>query len=294
MTLNVEVRSVSQRFDAVTALDGLSLSLNGGKIHGLLGRNGSGKSTLLSVIAAFRKPTEGAVFVDGEPVFENPRKTREITLIREAGDTVEGSETVETALSYAGFMRPRWDSAYAKQLADRFELPRASRIAKLSRGQRSALGIVLGLASRSPLTMFDESYLGLDAPSRYLFYDELLADYIRHPRTIIVSTHLIEEVSSLFEEVVIIDRGRMLIHEEREQLLARGATVTGPAPQVDQFVDGHTILTSRQLGPTKAVTIFGSLSDADRTRAAQAGLELGAVALQDLFVHLTQTIGGER
>ena len=93
----------------------------------------------------------------------------------------------------------------------------------MSQGQRSALGVILGLASRCPLTIFDESYLGMDAPSRYAFYDELLADYLAYPRTIVLSTHLIEEVSSLFEEVVIIDRGRLLIQNKPVRTCVPGA-----------------------------------------------------------------------
>ena len=89
--------------------------------------------------------------------------------------------------------------------------------------------MVVGLAARAPLTIFDESHLGLDAPSRYAFYDELLADYAERPRTVILSTHLIEEVSRLFEEVVIIDRGRLVLHEETDAVRARGVAVTGPA-----------------------------------------------------------------
>ncbi|MGH2549035.1 MAG: ABC transporter ATP-binding protein [Thermomicrobiales bacterium] len=224
MSLSVQVENVTQRFGATTALDRLSFSLEGGKIYGLLGRNGSGKSTLLSTIAAFRKPSDGQVRINNTPIFENALMTRQICLIRDSLDVIE-SESAEKALCFAAGIRPNWDQAYADQLVDRFKLDRDKKVGELSRGQRSALGVVLGLATRAPLTMFDESYLGMDAPSRYIFYDELLADFIRHPRTIIVSTHLIEEVSSLFEEVVIIDNGKLLVHDETERLLARGAAV---------------------------------------------------------------------
>jgi ABC-2 type transport system ATP-binding protein len=291
MTPDIEIHEVTQQFGDVTALDQLSLSLDGGKIHGLLGRNGSGKSTLLSIIAAFRKPTSGYVSIGGEPVFENARVTREIALVREAGDTVEDGDKVEDALCYAEWLRPHWDAAYADELISRFGLSKRKKIGGLSRGQRSALAITLGLASRSPLTMFDESYLGLDAPSRAIFYEEILADYIRHPRTIVISTHLIEEVSSLFEEVAIIDKGKLLMQAETEQMLAHGAVVTGPAVQVDLFANGHTILGHRQLGPTKSVTLYGALTDAERERALDSGIDIGPVSLQDLFIHLTTQSG---
>lgn len=287
MSLSVQAEGITQRFGETLALDDLSFSLEAGKIYGLLGRNGSGKSTLLAILAAFMKSTGGIARIGGEPVFENARITRNVCLIRESGDTLAGDESVEAAISFAGSIRPDWDAAYAAELLNRFGLDPKKKIGALSRGQQSGLGITLGLASRAPLTMFDESYLGLDAPSRYLFYDELLADFIRHPRTIIISTHLIEEVSKIFEEVVIIDKGRLLLHEPLDALLSHGATLTGPAAAVDQLASELRTLSARQLGPTRAVTVFGQLSREQMAAANRAGIEISPVPLQDLFVHLT-------
>jgi ABC-2 type transport system ATP-binding protein len=128
----------------------------------------------------------------------------------------------------------------------------------------------------------------MDAPSRYAFYDELLTDFMAHPRTIVISTHLIEEVSSLFEQVVIIDRGRLVLHDEADHLRSRGAAITGAADVVDRFADGLTVLGKKTLGPTKSAMVYGALDDAYRERARGAGLDIGPIALQDLFVHLTE------
>jgi len=160
-------------------------------------------------------------------------------------------------------------------------------VTKLSRGQRSALGAAIGLASRAPLSLFDEVYLGMDAPTRYAFYAELLADYVAHPRTIVLSSHLIDEIERLFEHVVILDHGRVLIADAADALAASGVTVTGPAERVDAFVAGATVLRRQQLGGTAAATIHGVLDENARRRAAESGLTLGSVRLQDLFVHLT-------
>jgi ABC-2 type transport system ATP-binding protein len=286
MGLSIQVEHVTQQFGETTALDDVSFSLAPGKIYGLLGRNGSGKSTLLSTIAAFRKPTAGRVLIDSEPVFENAHLTRQICLIRDSVDVIE-DESIDDALELAASIRPNWDQAYADRLIERFNLDRSKKVKTLSRGQRSALGVVLGLATRAPLTMFDESYLGMDAPARYIFYDELLADYARNQQTVILSTHLIEEVSKLFEEVLIIDRGRLLLHEEQELLLTRGATVTGHIDAVNRFIAGLSVLNARQLGSTKSVTVFGEAEDVRLRAAESAGLDVGPVTLQDLFVHLT-------
>jgi ABC-2 type transport system ATP-binding protein len=294
MTLSIAVRDLRLCYGDVTALDGLSFALDGGKIYGLLGRNRSGKSSLLSLLAAFRRPSAGEVRIDGQAVFENGSLTRQICLIRETGDTIDDDEPVKNALSFAQEMRPNWDAAYAAALVDRFQIPLGQHVGKLSRGKRAALGIVLGLAARAPLTMFDESYIGMDAPSRYTFYDELLADFMAHPRTIILSTHLIEEVSSLFEEVVIIDEGRLVLHENAETLRSRGAAVTGPAEVVDQFVQGLRVLSERQLGRTKSAMVYGGVNQMRRRQAHAAGLDLEPIPLQDLFVHLTQPGGNSQ
>ncbi|MBX9244715.1 ABC transporter ATP-binding protein [Actinotalea ferrariae] len=285
MSFGVEVRDLTVRYGRTTALDGVDLTLEPGRIHGLLGRNGSGKTSLLSVLAAFRPATSGTVLVDGEDPFENPRIMAGTCLVRESGDHMD--DKARATLQIAAAVRPTWDAELAGRLVDRLQVPLDRKPSQMSRGQRSALGVVVGLASRAPLTMLDESYLGLDAPSRYAFYDELLADYAEHPRTIVVSSHLIEEVERLFEQVVVLDHGRVLLADDADALRARGATLTGPGDVVDAFLDGRRVLERRTLGRTAQVTVDGGLDDAERRRARDAGLEIGPVPLQDLFVHLT-------
>ena len=286
MSLDIEVTDLRLRYGRTSALEGLSFRLAGGKIYGLIGRNGSGKTSLLSVLGSFRRQTAGTVRIGGREPFENESITRQVCLIRESGDILD-DHRCGAVLDLARRLRPNWDQGYAETLLRRFQLPTRKYPKKLSRGQRSALGCVLGLASRAPLTIFDESYLGMDAPSRYAFYEELLSDYADHPRTIILSTHLIEEFGSLFEEVVMIDRGRLVLHEETDVLRSRGTAVTGPAEAVDRFVTGRDVLNRRQLGGTRSATIYGPLDQAERRRAATDGLHLEPVPLQDLFVHLT-------
>lgn len=286
MSLSIDVQDLTVRFGDVSAVDELTFRLEGGKIYGLLGRNGAGKSTLLSVLAAYRRPTSGTALVGGEDPFENPAIMPQVCFVREALDIYESDKASE-ALALGKVWRPNWDADYAEDLAARFKLPMKRGANKLSRGMKSALAVTVGLASRAPVTIFDEAYLGMDAPSRYAFYDELLADYMRHPRTIIMSTHLIEEVGSLFEEVIILDRGRLMVHDETEDLRARGAAVVGPTEEVERLTAGLTVLSEQRLGRTSSVTVYGALPDGFEQRARSAGVDLGPVALQDLFVHLT-------
>jgi ABC-2 type transport system ATP-binding protein len=286
MTLPVEVRDLNIHFGDTRAVDAMSFTIPGGTICGLLGRNGAGKSTLLSALGAFRSPTSGTVRVGGVDPYEHPLAVADLCLVREGGDFI-GSLKVDAALSFAGDMRAGFDLAYAERLVDRFELPRKKRVDALSRGMRSSLAVSVGLASRAGLTMFDEPHLGMDAAARYAFYDELLADYMRFPRTIILSTHLIDEVADLLEDVVIIDHGRLVLHEPVAELRGRGAEVIGTIDAVESFTRGMDIVSDRTLGPTRSVTVVDRLSAEQRRAAADAGIELGPIHLQDLFVNLT-------
>lgn len=290
-------QSLADARDPATALVDATCTLRPGVITGVLGRNGAGKTTMLSLLAAFRRPTSGSVLVGPEGAMEDPWENTWITsgvqLVRESGDLF-GDEAVKVTLKYYADMRPDWDAELAARLLDLFEVDLRKKPAALSRGKRSAVGAVIGLAARAPLTIFDEVYLGMDAPTRYAFYDELLADYAEHPRTVLISSHLVEEVERLFEDVVLLDRGRVLVTGPADDLRARGATLTGPAADVGRAGAGRTVLLERRLGPTTELTVDGPLSAEERAAATDAGVTVGAVAIQDMFVHLTSGKGQDR
>ena len=288
MIADIRTQDLTVTYGETVAVDRLTLELPAGKIYGLLGRNGSGKTTLLSVLASYRKASSGSLTVGGVDPFENAEVMRQTTFIRDTLD-VTSSDRIAGVLDFAAGLRPSFDLQYAAKLLDTFELDPGKRVLTLSRGQKSTLGVVLGLAARASLTLLDEVSLGMDAAARATFYRELLADYLAHPRTVILSTHLIDEVADLFERVVIIDRGRLVLHEDADVLRGRGVTVTGPAAAVDSFVAGRTVLSEQSLGGVRAATVYGRLDDSDTDRATSTGLTLGPVGIQDLFVHLTTT-----
>lgn len=288
MSLDVALRGVTVRYGSTVALDAVDLDLRPGVITGLFGRNGSGKTTLASLLAAFRRPTAGSVRVGGQDPWENAPITRATALVRESGDVLV-DDTIAANLDLAARARPTFSRQFAAELVEVFGLDPARKPGKLSRGKRSAVGIVLGLASRAPLTILDEVHLGLDAPSRVAFYDALLADYLAHPRTIVLSSHLIDEVDRLIEDVVVLDRGTVLLAQEAEDLRTTALTVSGPVATVDAFAADRRVLARQRLGGTAQVTVHGARS-ADAARAQALGLTPGPVPLQDLIVHLTSEV----
>jgi ABC-2 type transport system ATP-binding protein len=282
----VEVRKLTKSFGRVVAVNQVSFSIEAGKIYGLLGRNGAGKTTIMRIITAQLFATSGEVKVFGEPPYENSRVLSQISFIKDSQKYPNGYRVLDV-LHQATFFFPHWDREYAFALIEEFRLPLSRLMKALSRGMLSTVGIIVGLASRAPLTIFDEPYLGLDAVARSIFYDRLLEDYAEHPRTVIVSTHLIDEISRLLEHILVIDQGRLVLDEEAEALRGRAFTVVGPAALVDTFTAGKQLLARSPLGGQVAATIMGNGNMEDRKRARALGLSLAPVSLQQLLVHLT-------
>ncbi|AXK44303.1 ABC transporter ATP-binding protein [Brachybacterium saurashtrense] len=280
----VETRSLSKRFRDVTAVDGIDLALDEGRIHGLLGRNGAGKTTLMKLLTGQVFATGGQMRVLGENPVENPAVLARTCFIQESQKYPDGFRAKDV-LRIAEGLYPEWDQVFARELVGEFRLPETRAISKLSRGQLSAVGIILGLASRAPLTFFDEPYLGLDAVARRMFFDRLLADFTEHPRTVVLSTHHIDEVSTLLEHVVLLDEGRIAIDEEAETLQTAAIEVSGRAQEVREFVGDADLLHFQELGALASAAVHADRGRAERARAA--GLQVAPVSLQNYIVHRT-------
>jgi ABC-2 type transport system ATP-binding protein len=285
MTTVVEVTGLSKRFGRFTAVDDVSFRVEENTIYGLLGRNGAGKTTMMQLLTGQQFASAGTIEVFGESPVENASVLGNICFIKESQSYPDDFKPKHVFESAPWFFQ-NWDAEFAKRLILEFRVPVNRRIKKLSRGQLSAVGVIVGLASRAPLTFFDEPYLGLDAVARQIFYDRLLEDFGEHPRTVILSTHLIDEVSALLEHVLVIDDGKLIIDESADTLRGSATTIAGQKSAVDAFVGNRAVLHREGIGGLSSVTVE-KLDVADRTAAAAAGLELGPVSLQQLIVRKT-------
>jgi ABC-2 type transport system ATP-binding protein len=279
------VRDVTMRFREHTALSDVSTVIEQDAITGLLGRNGAGKTTLMQLLTGHRVPTSGSVEVFGQRPYENEAVLSRICFIKE-GQRYPDHFRVRDALDAGAIVFPDWDADLAQSLLEDFDLPAKRPIKKLSRGMNSAVGIIIGLASRAPVTLFDEPYLGLDAVARQLFYDRLLADYAENPRTVVLSTHLIEEIASLLERVLLIDRGKVLLDADAESLRGTALTVTGPRDKVAAFASRHEVLHTESLGGHSR-SVVRLRDGADGTDAAAANLSWEPTNLQQLVVAMS-------
>lgn len=282
----IEVKQLNKSYGKFNAIHDTSFTMQADKIYGLLGRNGAGKTTLMKMITAQIFPTSGDLKVFGESPYENANTLSQICFIKESQKYPDHYSILDV-LEVSKSIFPNWDVNLSRSLIEDFNLPLKRKIKKLSRGMLSAVGIVIGLASRAPLTIFDEPYLGLDAVSRGLFYDRLMEDYVEHPRTVILSTHLIDEVSNLLEHILVIDNGKLIIDQDAEDLRDKAFTVTGQTSKVESFLIGKETVHREPFGGLLSATVLRSQNGSDQKQAAQNGLEISPVSLQQLIVHLT-------
>jgi ABC-2 type transport system ATP-binding protein len=286
MNAIVEAKRLTKSYGSFIAVNDVSFTIEPNKIYGLLGRNGAGKTTVMHMITAQLFASGGELRVFGEEPYENERVLRQICFIKESQKYPDTFRVVDV-FATAKILFPNWDDHFAKRLIADFNLPLKRRVKKLSRGMLSSVGIIIGLASRAPLTIFDEPYLGLDAVARNIFYERLMEDYTEFPRTVILSTHLIDEVSRLLEHVIVIDGGRILLDEEADSLRGRAYTVSGPAAKIESYAAGKPLIHREALGGSRAVTVFERLGATDQKRAEALGLQFTPVTIQQLIVYLT-------
>ncbi|MGI5848546.1 MAG: ABC transporter ATP-binding protein [Christensenellales bacterium] len=278
----IEIKNITKQFGSTIALKDVSLKFEGNKIYGLLGRNGAGKSTLLNLITNRLFPTSGEIYVDGENIRENGEAISKIYNMSEKNLYPETMK-IKEAFRWSKVFYPNMDMEYALKLADKFALSLKKKVKELSTGYASVFKIIIALSSNAPILLLDEPVLGLDANFRDLFYKELISCYSKTPKTIVISTHLIEEAEGVLEDVAIIKNGQVILKDTTQNILSKGYTVTGPECFVNSFVQGKNVLGFDMLGGIKSAYLLESLNK----NAVPGNLEVSAMKLQDLFIHLT-------
>lgn len=278
----IEMTAVTRLFRGGTAaLDGVTFAVPDGSICGLLGRNGAGKTTLMSLVAGQDRATSGDVRVFGKQPFENESVLSHINFVRDNQRYPDGYR-LHHVLRIAPDFAPDWSTEVADEVVDGFRIPVKTPIKKMSRGQLSSVAIMIGLASRARLTLFDEPYLGLDTTGRALFHDVLVRDLTAHPRTVILSTHLVEESEALFDRALILDRGRIRAHTAIERIGELAHIVTGATDVVDRICAGKVVLTRHTVAGLSSATLDGAPSGEITEAASQTGARVTPATLTEL------------
>lgn len=287
----IDIKNITKYYGKVCALDDVSLTIEENKIYGLLGRNGAGKTTLLNLITNKIFPTKGRITIDGESVIENGNALSMVFYMAEMDLYPEGMK-VKEMFKWTKEFYPSFDMDYANKLCEKFELNANKKIKSLSTGYNTISKLILALSSNAPILLLDEPISGMDANNRDLFYKELLSGYAKKPKTIILSTHMIEEIADILERIIIIKDKCIIADDTVENLLKRAYCVSGSAESVDKFIACKTPINIEQMASYKSAVIMGEISNGDRNMARELNLEFSRVKLQKLFIYLTNT-GGE-
>lgn len=284
----LELKNLTKSYHGQKALNDFSASFEKNKIYGLLGRNGAGKTTMINCATARIFADSGKALAFGEPVAENAHVLPKICYMPEKTMFMKKMKVAVT-LKYAADFFENFDKAYADELCEKFELDVNKKYNELSRGYESILRIVIGLAARAPLTIFDEPVLGLDAAVRDIFYRELIDDYTKNPRTFIISTHLIEESADVFEEALIIKKGRLVAQSSVEELKSKAHYVSGKASVVDEALSGLNVINTESVAGVKVAAVFEALDHEKLREIESQGLEVTPIPIQKLFIYLTNS-----
>ncbi|MBU3128788.1 ABC transporter ATP-binding protein [Clostridium tagluense] len=282
----VVVTNACKKYGDTFALDNISLTIEENKIYGLLGRNGAGKTTLLNAINKRIFLNEGTSAIDNNSLTAEGNGVEKIYFMTEQ-NLYPQSMKVKELFSWTKEFYPNFDRAYALELCKKFELNINKKIKELSTGYSSICKIINTMASGAEILMFDEPVLGLDANNRDMFYKELMESYIEKPKTIIISTHIIEEVAQLIERVVIIKDGKLIVEESVEELLKGCYCVSGLNKNIDAYIRDKNCINVDEMVAFKSAIIIGENGDAEKKQQKELDLEVSKVELQKLFIHLT-------
>jgi ABC-2 type transport system ATP-binding protein len=279
----IEARGLRKAYKNTVALDGVDLKLEEGRILGLIGPNGAGKSTALNAILGLT-PYEGELKVLGrDPWTERDKLMTDVCFIADVAVLPRWMK-VSQAVDYVEGVHPRFDRAKAEAFLTKTSIKRTSRVRELSKGMLTQLHLALVMAIDAKLLVLDEPTLGLDLLYRKSFYDTLLNDYFDKSRTIVVTTHQVEEIQDILTDLMFIDRGKIVLESSMEALDARYTEV---------MVGPDQLTAARSFGPVRERQVFGRtvllFDGVDRARLTPLG-EVRTPSIADLFVAL---IGGQ-
>lgn len=276
----IEFTNVTKRYGRITAIDQMSLGIQEDGIYCLLGRNGAGKTTFMKLLAGHIRASEGEISVDGQTV--SPGHMPESVNFIES-NSVQFNMQVASLIDAAANLQEGFDKEFAVKMTKRFDLKPDKKYKQLSFGMKTMLTTILTLANNSKIILLDEPVLGFDAIMRDQFNTLLFDSYQAHPRIIIVSTHLIDEIAKITEQLIIINDGKILLNTDIADIDERAYTLTGPATRVVPLLEGLNCIGKTSIGSMMAAHIYD-----DRIMPPE-GVMLDRLTLQDFFINV---VGG--
>ena len=281
----IELIGVTKRYRQTPVLRSISMTIDAPCIYCLLGRNGAGKTTLLKSIAGYQNISEGKILVDGRAVSTAAMDTG-VSYIENFAKHF--NLPVRRLLRIAGELNPEFDFDFAFEIMDRFELDGKKKFSHLSLGMKTMVSTIVCLSSNKRVILLDEPVLGFDAIMRVEFYDMLAESFRRHPRVILVSTHIIEEIAKTIQKLIIIDRGSIRFFDTLQAVEEKAWSVSGLKRDVAAATQGLHVIGEENVGGLVTRCIF------DAPPQAESSLEITPLSLQDFFIQMVGHKGGVR
>lgn len=288
----IQCERMTKNYGKIKALHDVSFTIEGKKITGLIGRNGAGKTTLLKCIAGLYRKTSGELKVFGENPFNSLSVSENCIYV---SDEMSFPVTLhlEQLLEMASVFYKNWDKTLAKRLFAYFSFHPKQYHHNLSKGMKSTFNMIVGLASRCELTIFDEPTTGMDASVRHDFYRAVLKDYLQYPRTIIISSHHLNEIEHLLEDVLLLKDGQPILHIPMSELKEWAIGIQGETSLVAEWSQNREIIFTKKIGTDQCYTVVKNhVTKSDIYRAKLEGLQITTVSPSDLCVYLTSNRQG--
>ena len=283
----VDCSGLTKTFGRTTAISNMSFTLAPNKITGLIGRNGAGKTTLLKLIAGYLLPSAGSIPVFSENPFNNIKVSANMIFVDE-NMVLPASMNLGEILASAGSFYANWDHKLAVGLCTYFNLHLGQYHSKLSKGMRSVFNAILGLAARCPLTIFDEPTTGMDAAVRKDFYRALLKDFMQHPRTVILSSHLLNEIDDILDDILLIKDGEKCLHLPILELKEYAVGLQGKEETIAKMAGKAEVLYRKKLGINSMyMAVRNQFTEEELQKARLRGVAISPVTADDLCMYLT-------
>ena len=279
----IELKQVTKQYGQATVLKNITLTVDEPGIYCLLGRNGAGKTTLLKSIAGYQNITSGTIQVDGKTITPSTLDTG-VSYIENFAKHF--NLPVRKLLRIASEVNPNYDYDFASEMMERFELDGKKKFNHLSLGMKTMVSTIICLASNKEVILLDEPVLGFDAIMRVEFYDMLTESFQKHPRIIIVSTHIIEEIAKTIQKLIIIDKGSVRFFDTLQSVETKAFRVSGLQKDVEAATRGLHVIGQDTVGGLVTSYIF------DNPPEQAASLEIHPLSLQDFFIQMVGHKGG--
>lgn len=288
MGVAIRVRNLSQAFKGAIPLHNISLEIEENKIYGLLGKCGEGKTTLLNIIAKKLKNESKEVEIFNENY--NDDNLKEICMVGEKEFSLKNNKVIDIFKMHQIFYE-KYDVKLQQELIKIFKLDNSKRYIKCSRGEKTLISNIIGICSKSKIIIFDEPTIGLDVVARELFYKILLDEYIKEPRTIIISTHLIDEIENIIEKVIILNDGKVILQGDVDSIKENAYYISlDKREEKDLFILKNK-KPIREFGSMQIYFYYGIIPECDLKNLKELDANISNCSLKELFIELTKVKG---